>query len=58
LELQKHTPSKPTKEIYCTPNRQSGKGLKAVSLGTAKAHTKQRHKEKSIALQPSKAAKV
>jgi hypothetical protein len=52
------TPSKPTKKIYYTQTKQNGKGLKAVSLGTSKTTTKQRHKGKSIANLPSKAAKI
>jgi len=58
LELQRHTPSKPTKEIYCTPTKQNGKYKEAVTLGTAKPpHTKQTHKGKSIVHQTGKAAK-
>jgi len=41
LELAKPPQSKSTKEIYCTPTKQNGKGLKAVSLGTGKATTHQ-----------------
>jgi len=36
LELQSHHQAKAQREIYCTPTKQSGKGLKVVSLGTAK----------------------
>jgi hypothetical protein len=32
LELQSHTPSKGTKEIYCTPTKQNGKDKEAVTL--------------------------
>jgi len=56
LELQTHTQSKSTKKNLLhlqtgkATTKQSGKGLKVVSLGTANPNTKQIHKEKSIAL--------
>jgi len=31
LELQRHTPSKPTKEIYCTPNKAKRQSIKKRS---------------------------
>jgi len=61
LELQSHYQAKAQREIYCTPNRQSGKGLKAVSLGTTKPpHTPSKPTKEiyCICKAPSKAAKI
>jgi len=44
LELQSHHQAKAQRKSIALANRQSGKDKEAVTLGTAKAHTKQRHK--------------